>query len=641
MKSLSQDAIMLSVLLVMYCIGKDTYLLLCTLLVCIIWVIRNRDVSIVVVVCLLGILTIPRFNKDMPLIKEAKVISVSKSSAILHSGFTRFTVYTDDMLIPDAVYSFDASFVSLQSSSHFFNSSYVDYLHTKGVYWQYDGSPLQLVKTNTTLRSILFEKIMETESKQRTILLRTVLNIKEDDSEYSWLDLYGFSFSGILLVVDGLCRYLLDQKKRTVTRIILEVFLYFSFGYPLIILLHMCKDILTLSVKDRYVVCGWSLILPLLADPYAYRSIGYVITGVYRICSLCIKDKTVWPYCVTLCVSSLLYGVSYPVLNLLYRKIMVLSGMLWVCNVIHVIFNLPLYLPFYTGVEKCITWLMKIRLIGSIKGAGTLFFILLVYSMHHKKNLDRIFLVTYICFSLSGLFHPFMEISFINVGQGDAILIRAPFGMSNILVDTGKPSAYKTVDTFLKAKGIRKLDYLILTHMDDDHAGNMAQIIKEYSPKQVITEHVSSITAGPFVLYDLNPIKDENENRSSIMNWFSFNGMHVLLCGDGDAVSEEAIVSAYGSLPVDMIKIGHHGSATSSSDLFLDTMRPELAVISAGSPSLYHHPSDETVQRLLARHIPYINTYEKGDITILGIGRKNILMTSDGMISILSNPASD
>ena len=125
------------------------------------------------------------------------------------------------------------------------------------------------------------------------------------------------------------------------------------------------------------------------------------------------------------------------------------------------------------------------------------------------------------------------------------------------------------------------------------------------------------------------------------MNWISFNGRHVLLCGDGDAVSEEASVSAYGSLSVDMIKIGHHGSATSSSDLFLDTMRPELAVISAGSPSLYHHPSDETVQRLLARHIPYINTYEKGDITILGIGRKNILMTSDGMISILSNPASD
>ena len=119
------------------------------------------------------------------------------------------------------------------------------------------------------------------------------------------------------------------------------------------------------------------------------------------------------------------------------------------------------------------------------------------------------------------------------------------------------------------------------------------------------------------------------------MHWFTINGMQAMLCGDGDETSEEAIVRTYGSLPVHLLKAGHHGSSTSSSDLFLDTMQPQLVIFSAGSPSLYHHPSDTVIQRMLARHIPYLNTYEAGDITILAVWKWNILFASNGMISIL------
>lgn len=637
MKSLFRDAIALALLLVLFCIGKDNLPWISVLIVCIIWLYRNRDCSVIAVATLMAVICIPRWSSAMPQCTQAEVISVSASSATLQNGRQRFTVYTDEMLIPDQIYSFDACFEPVQSSSHFFTSSYSDYLKQQGVYWKLTSQKLTLQKKKTTVRSILYEKILETDDESKTIYLRTLLNITEKDIPYSWLDLYGFSFSGIILVTDGLLKYMADQKKRTIIRIVLELFLYTAFACPLIILLHLCKDVLQLTSLDRYGRCGWSLIIPLLVSPYAYCSMAYIITAVYRICSVCMDRHTVWPYVLTLCANASIYGKSYPLLNLLYRRIMVLSGLIWYINIICLFAGIPLYMPLYDGIQLIISGLQKCCLIGSIKGAGFFFFAVFLLTFRHHTYFDRIVLVTYVIFTLTGLFHPFMELSFINVGQGDAILVRAPFAMADILIDTGKPSAFQTVDTFLSAKGITKLDAMIITHPDDDHAGNMEAIIQKYHPKQIITEHVSSFTVGPFVFYDLNTISDENENRSSIMNWFTFNGMKVMLCGDGDETSEETIVRTYGSLDVDLLKVGHHGSSTSSSDLFLDALRPETAVISAGNPSLYHHPSQITVQRLLSRHIPYVNTYEKGDITIVAIWKWNILMTSDGMISILSN----
>ena len=119
------------------------------------------------------------------------------------------------------------------------------------------------------------------------------------------------------------------------------------------------------------------------------------------------------------------------------------------------------------------------------------------------------------------------------------------------------------------------------------------------------------------------------------MLWFSINGMKVMLCGDGDSDSERAVVETYGEIPVDVLKAGHHGSATSSSDLFLDAIRPKVIMITAGSPDLYHHPSADTLQRYLARHIPYIYTFEQGDMTILCIFRWNVLITSSGQVGIV------
>ena len=127
MKSLFRDAIALALLLVLFCIGKDNLPWISVLIVCIIWLYRNRDCSVIAVATLMAVICIPRWSSAMPQCTQAEVISVSASSATLQNGRQRFTVYTDEMLIPDQIYSFDACFEPVQSSSQRYSKRIIGY----------------------------------------------------------------------------------------------------------------------------------------------------------------------------------------------------------------------------------------------------------------------------------------------------------------------------------------------------------------------------------------------------------------------------------------------------------------------------------------------------------------------------------
>ena len=100
-------------------------------------------------------------------------------------------------------------------------------------------------------------------------------------------------------------------------------------------------------------------------------------------------------------------------------------------------------------------------------------------------------------------------------------------------------------------------------------------------------------------------------------------------------VTSEELLQRYPDLSCDILKLSHHGSKTGSSERFLDTVRPELAIVSSGAYSIYHHPSPEVTERLYNRRIPYLDTKEDGDITILFLPGFNLLTTASGKIAII------
>ena len=287
-------------------------------------------------------------------------------------------------------------------------------------------------------------------------------------------------------------------------------------------------------------------------------------------------------------------------------------------------------------LDESITLLDRFFLPGSIIGLGTLFYLAILLSLHSRKHLIHYAVILLFVFQLGGFFHPFGEITFINVGQGDSIFIKMPLSHEGMLIDTGKPGQYRTVTAYLKAKGIWKLDTMAITHGDNDHSGSMEQLNQAYHVRQLIQVHQKKITYGLYDFYDLNEITDEDENRSSLVLYTKINGMRILFMADADEVTEKEIARKYGNLRCDVLKLSHHGSKTGSCDRFLDTVRPGLGIISSGPYRIYHHPSPETIQRLLKRHIPYLDTKKEGDITILTLPHMNLCISAAGSLGIIN-----
>ncbi len=195
------------------------------------------------------------------------------------------------------------------------------------------------------------------------------------------------------------------------------------------------------------------------------------------------------------------------------------------------------------------------------------------------------------------------EVSFINVGQGDSTLIRVK--NKTILVDTGgslyKDIANDTLIPYLKKKRIYKLDAVFITHYDMDHYYALENLKANFRVKNIYDyTNFSNYDNEILQIYNFNNIDYENveENSRSLVLGFSLGGKNFLLMGDAPSEIEKEIIEKYKKLDCDILKVGHHGSDTSSSFEFLKAVNPEEAIISCGVNNSYGHPSEEVVNRL-------------------------------------------
>ena len=229
------------------------------------------------------------------------------------------------------------------------------------------------------------------------------------------------------------------------------------------------------------------------------------------------------------------------------------------------------------------------------------------------------------------------KISFLNIGQGDSSLIVSKRGES-ILIDCGPNS--KVIDQIESKLGYwnKKIDLLIITHGDKDHYGGCRDIIERFEVSKVMingvfdsknksytallefikTQNIQilpSLTNTYITIQDnielqlLNPqtnlwgqeIRDDNPESVVILVRSTNNT--ILLTGDANEVTEGKILSQYPQLDVDILKAGHHGSKTSTSDKLLDTITPKQVIISAGANNSYNHPHPDIINKLKTRNI--------------------------------------
>lgn len=242
-----------------------------------------------------------------------------------------------------------------------------------------------------------------------------------------------------------------------------------------------------------------------------------------------------------------------------------------------------------------------------------------------------------------------LEVHFIDVGQGDSILIKK--GTESMLIDAGNNSDGELVVNYLKEQNVSKLNYVVGTHPHEDHIGGLDNVIHSFDIEKVIMPRAISTTktfedvldsmknkglsiTKPNVgdTYDLNgataTILGPNQSEYGDLNNYSIvikvvNGDNTyLFTGDADTLSENEIVkvNAY-HLKADVLKVGHHGSSTSTSKNFLDAISPNYAVISVGEDNIYEHPNKEVLDRLENKGIEVFRTDLEGTIISISDGK--------------------
>jgi competence protein ComEC len=272
--------------------------------------------------------------------------------------------------------------------------------------------------------------------------------------------------------------------------------------------------------------------------------------------------------------------------------------------------------------------------------------------MRNMKKYLSLFLILLLMLSLTSCVsieegNNDLKVHFIDVGQADSILVQQ--GNSSMLIDAGNNGDNKVVKSYLDGQGITALDVVIGTHAHEDHIGSMDYIInsfqvgKVYFPKQTATTNTfkdfvtsvkskelkltvpavgSSFKVGEAIVSILAPNGTgyEDANDYSIVVKVTFGSTSFLLTGDAEAVSESQMLSKELDVSATVLKVGHHGSRSSTGQTFLDRVNPKYAVVSVGKDNSYGHPTQEVMNRLNAKSIPVYRTDESG----------TVVATSDG-----------
>lgn len=270
------------------------------------------------------------------------------------------------------------------------------------------------------------------------------------------------------------------------------------------------------------------------------------------------------------------------------------------------------------------------------------YFIILIFLKKSNYLYGFILVMTIFIHTNINYLNKYIRVSVLDVGQGDSILISLNYNKGNILIDTGGKVSYveeewkqrkkysiaeNTIIPYLKSLGIKKINYLVLTHGDYDHMGEAINLINNYQIDNVIfncgeynnlenelielldknninySSCINKLNINDYDLKFLNTKEYDNENDNSSVLYFNYKKFKFLFMGDAGKIREKDILEKYNLKNITFLKVGHHGSNTSSSKEFINEIAPKYSLISVGRNNRYGHPKSEVLDNLLQSNI--------------------------------------
>ena len=277
----------------------------------------------------------------------------------------------------------------------------------------------------------------------------------------------------------------------------------------------------------------------------------------------------------------------------------------------------------------------------TLTGKPNLFWLILWFQIASAFLIDRkskklIILIGLLIFNqYQAYLVPFDIVTYLAIGQGDCSIIQFSFLQDLIIIDTGNSYNYHYLVSYLKARGIRKIPWLIITHQDSDHNGNKTALMKDFKVLNLIETKQDLTTKKTRLIALLKTYQGKDENENSLVYLLNLNRKNYLFLGDVSLASEREIYFDYPNLKYDFIKVAHHGSKTSTNPLLYQQALGKIALISSGYQNIYGHPDSEVMAVFKDYLIKSFNTSEAGDIYLISNYFFHLLYNNQNQIFLL------
>ncbi len=545
------------------------------------------------------------------------ISEIKQSYYVAKNQRTRVLVQSDlDLNFKDQIQV--DSLEPIHTDDNFTLFSFTKYNASKNVF--YKTKSIRILKKSNSLKSKLYTYISS--QKNSKVLLSLYYGIHEDtiDEIYTML---GYGYISAYFIVFNLLKRKYEDKKIRISLLILSILFGSFFVFTLSLTRFILYQISYLFFKSKSDQIGFTILCFSILYPTQVLSISFVLPILLQLVSyFCTEHKWIVQKMVLISVLFIYFKkvdiVSFLLFNLL-RK-------LYGC-----VFLLGMFIPdFLTLQIPSIT-------IHYAPQYVFIFIFIVVYIQclkHFKWKYMILFLIPF----LEVFCNPFFQVYTLNIGQGDCSVIVEPFYKSVVMIDCGqslyRDNVERIIFPFLENKNIHTIDTLILTHADFDHSGGYDRLKEKVKIKQVIKDSKDKVNVEyPFYLL-LQERMAKDENDSSIISYFTYDHLNYLFMGDASKEIEKQLMDTY-DLKADVIKVGHHGSNTSSDAAFLDSLDCKIALISAGYKNKYDHPSTETLKTLDYLHIHTFSTSTDGSIAIYSLHHFSFIVTNDGLFGII------
>lgn len=547
------------------------------------------------------------------------------------------------------------------STNNIFNNfNYKKYLYNKKIYYIIEASKIDKIQNNNnhiyTIKNLLYTRINSLKSSNyiKALLFGDNKLDKEIKTSYQINGIsHLFSVSGFHInFITSIIYFYLDRVtyNKKIKYITVDIFLVLYLllcnttsllRCTVMNILLSINYLLKLNIKKIDIVL-LTLILCIIINPFIIYDIGFIYSYTISFFLILYKNKykTNNKLLKIIYISLISFLVSLPIniytsyeinfLNIILNIIIVpiVSLILLPLSLLTLIFPiLDNILYLITSIlEKISLYTSNINIFKQILSKPSIILIIIYYLVIililSKNKHYYLILILLIFHKTIPLYNSNLEVVMFDVGEADSMLISTPSKKVNILIDTGRGIDINNIIIYLKSIGISKLNYLIITHGDEDHIGGALYLIDNFKVDNVIlnkgdytelevelithlknknikyTNNINKIPLLGSYMYLLNTKKFSNENDNSIVTYFEYQKYKFLFMGDSSSKTEEYLINNYNLTNISFLKVGHHGSNTSSSPLFINKINPKVSLISVGRNNFYHHPNKKVLTNL-------------------------------------------